>query len=231
MSAALFVDTWAICTLRSFRKVLTFIQEWVEKTCMLYTFNLVFSFLLSVKICLSFFVQQFPTFLPKDLSCRALSSLLKKNKRLAWVLRSLSEVIWAAWVALGEVMVVTVMSPVRSQCTEDSTESSHSSLYLFSALFSGGKYSGGILISGYRHLAITRTLLVLHLFSWMCLYQVSPVWWLVVSTVGMQHQLVIGWHRQSAYGNIKHTWYIELSELTCMYMGERATAKMVRSVL
>lgn len=135
MSAALFVDTWAICTLRSFRKVLTFIQEWVEKTCMLYTFNLVFSFLLSVKICLSFFVQQFPTFLPKDLSCRALSSSLKKNKRLAWVLRSLSEVIWAAWVALGEVMVVTVMSPVRSQCTEDSTESSHSSFYLFSALF------------------------------------------------------------------------------------------------
>lgn len=36
-------------------------------------------------------------------------------------------------------MVLTVMSPVHSQCTEDFTESLHSSLYLFSALFSGEK--------------------------------------------------------------------------------------------
>lgn len=96
MLASLFVDTWAICVVRSFRKVLAFIQEWVEKHCM---------YIIYVQSCfqLSFKRKNLPiVFCPtithvllKDFaSFKTLSSALKKNKRLAWILKNLE----ASWV-------------------------------------------------------------------------------------------------------------------------------------
>lgn len=54
---------------------------WENTVCILYKFNLVFSFLLSVKICLSFCAQQLPVFCLKYLT---MSALLKSSQNLGF---------------------------------------------------------------------------------------------------------------------------------------------------